>query len=117
MVYGGPIFWDLKDAPTIMQWYREFQASAPDEFYVFLGLQTVPSGDPFPKDHWGKKICVLLVSHNGTAADGEKAVNAIRAALPSRSSILLARFLTLHCRACLTALYPKACSGTGRVTS
>ena len=81
-VYGGPIFWDLKDAPTIMQWYREFQTSAPDEFYVFLGLQTVPSGDPFPKDHWGKKICVLLISHNGTAAAGERAVNAIRSALP-----------------------------------
>ncbi len=66
----------------IMRWYRDFQASAPDEFYVFLGLQTVPSGDPFPKEHWGKKICVLLVSHNGPTADGEKAVNAIRAALP-----------------------------------
>jgi FAD/FMN-containing dehydrogenase len=81
-VYGGPIFWELKDAARIMRWYRDFQASAPDEFYVFLGLQTVPSGDPFPKDHWGKKICVLLISHNGTAADGEKAVNAVRAALP-----------------------------------
>ena len=29
-----------------------------------------------------KKICVLLVSHNGSTPDGEKAVNAIRAALP-----------------------------------
>jgi hypothetical protein len=65
-----------------MRWYRDFQASAPEEFYVFFGLQTVPSGDPFPKEHWGKKICVLLVSHNGSAADGEKAVNAIRAVLP-----------------------------------
>ena len=82
MVYGGPIFWELKDAPGIMRWYRDFQASAPDEFYIFLGLQTVPPGDPFPKDHWGKKIVVLLVSHNGPTADGEKAVNAVRAALP-----------------------------------
>lgn len=32
--------------------------------------------------HWGKKVCVLLVSHNGSAAEGEKAVNAVRAALP-----------------------------------
>jgi FAD/FMN-containing dehydrogenase len=81
-VYGGPIFWELKDAARIMRWYREFQTSAPDEFYIFLGLQTVPSSDPFPKDHWGKKICALLISHNGPAADGEKAVNAVRAALP-----------------------------------
>ena len=81
-VYGGPIFWELKDAARIMRWYRDFQASAPDEFYIFLGLQTVPPGDPFPKDHWGKKICVLLVSHNGPTAEGEKAVNTVRAALP-----------------------------------
>src|SRR5512145_2660046 len=24
LVYGGPIFWELKDARRIMQWYREF---------------------------------------------------------------------------------------------
>lgn len=65
-----------------MRWYRDFQASAPDEFYIFLGLQTVPPGDPFPKEHWGKKVCILLVSHDGSAAEGEKAVNAVRAALP-----------------------------------
>jgi FAD/FMN-containing dehydrogenase len=82
MVYGGPIFWELKDAAGIMQWYRDFQASAPEEFYAFLGLQTLPSGDPFPREHWGKKICVLLVSHNGTPTEAEKAVNAVRAALP-----------------------------------
>jgi FAD/FMN-containing dehydrogenase len=82
MVYGGPIFWELKDAAKIMRWYRDFQASAPEAFYVFLGLQTVPPGDPFPKEHWGKKIVVLLVSHNGPSARAEKAVNAIRAKLP-----------------------------------
>ena len=81
MVYGGPIFFELKDAAEVMRWYRDFLPDAPEEFYIFLGLQMVPSGDPFPKDHWGKKICVLVVSHNGPASDGEKAVDAIRAAL------------------------------------
>ncbi len=81
-IYGGPIIFDLADAATVMRWYREFQSNAPDEFYIFLGLQTVPPGDPFPKEHWGKKMCALLVSHNGPIAEGEKAVNAIRAALP-----------------------------------
>ena len=82
MIYGGPIIFDLADAATVMRWYREFQSSAPDEFYIFLGLQTVPPGDPFPKEHWGKKMCALLVSHNGPIAEAEKAVNAVRAALP-----------------------------------
>ena len=82
MLYAGPIIWELQDAVTIMRWYREFQTSVPDAFYVFLGLQAIPPSDPFPKEHWGKKVCVLLVSHNGPMTDGEHAVNAVRAALP-----------------------------------
>jgi hypothetical protein len=50
----------LSEAGAVLRWYREFQANAPDEFYIFLGLQAVPAGDPFPKEHWNKKICVLL---------------------------------------------------------
>ena len=82
MVYGGPIIFELADASAVMKWFRQFQPSAPDEFYLFLGLQSVPPADPFPKEHWSKKMCVLLVSHNGPLAEGEKAVKAIRAALP-----------------------------------
>ena len=81
MLYAGPIIFDLADAAPVMRWYRQFQANSPDEFYIFLGLQSVPPGDPFPQEHWGKKMCVLLVSHPGP--DGEKAVNAIRAELPT----------------------------------
>jgi FAD/FMN-containing dehydrogenase len=79
-LYGGPIVFDLSDAAAIMRWYREFQATAPDDFYIWLGLQTVPPTDPFPREHWNKRMCILLVAHNGK--DGEKAVNNIRAALP-----------------------------------
>jgi FAD/FMN-containing dehydrogenase len=82
MVYGGPIIFELADAPVVMKWFRQFQPSAPDEFYLFLGLQSVPPVDPFPKEHWSKKMCVLLVSHNGPLAEGEKTVNSVRAALP-----------------------------------
>jgi FAD/FMN-containing dehydrogenase len=80
MLYAGPIIFDLADAAAVMRWYRKFQANSPDEFYIFLGLQTVPPGEPFPQEHWNKKMCVLLVSHPGS--DGENAVNAIRAELP-----------------------------------
>ncbi len=82
MVYGGPIVFELADAAKVMRWYRDFLSTAPDEFYMFVGLQVVPPGEPFPKEHWAKKMCALLVCHNGPPAEAEKAVNAIRAALP-----------------------------------
>jgi FAD/FMN-containing dehydrogenase len=82
MVYGGPIVFELADAPVVMKWFRDNQPKAPEEFYMFFGLQGIPASDPFPQEHWSKKICAVLISHNGPLAAGEKAVNAIRAALP-----------------------------------
>jgi FAD/FMN-containing dehydrogenase len=82
IVYGGPMIFDITDATTVMRWYREFQRSAPNEFYIFLALQSVPPLNTFPRELWGKKMCALNVCHNGPVADGEKAVKAIRAALP-----------------------------------
>jgi hypothetical protein len=80
MLYGGPIVFELADAPQVMRWYRDFERTAPEDFYIWLGLQSVPPGDPFPKEHQGKKMCVLLVAHSGENA--EQAVNEVRAALP-----------------------------------
>lgn len=82
MIYGGPIIWELGQTREIMRWYREFEKTAPDDFFAFLGLQVVPPGDPFPPEHWNKKMCVLMICHNGPTADAEKAVNALRGALP-----------------------------------
>ena len=83
MVYGGPIVFELSDTAAVMRWFRQFQPTAPEEFSMFLGLQTVPPGDPFPKEHWAKRMCALVVCHNAPMAEAEKAVNAIRAELPT----------------------------------
>jgi FAD/FMN-containing dehydrogenase len=80
-VYGGPIVFDLSNAATVMRWYREFQASAPNDFCVWLGLQTIPSNEPFPQEHWGKRMCILLVAHSGAGA--KPAVDVIRQQLPT----------------------------------
>lgn len=81
-IYGGPIIFELSDAPAVMKWFRDTQPKAAQDFYMFLGLQVVPPADPFPKEHWSKKMCALVVAHNGPLAEGEKAVAAVRAALP-----------------------------------
>ena len=82
MVYAGPIFWEVKDAPRVMQWYREFLPQAPLELCPFLGLKTVPSTDPFPKKLWGKKICALISCYSGPLEQAEEVVKPIRQELP-----------------------------------
>jgi FAD/FMN-containing dehydrogenase len=81
-VYGGPMFWEIKDARRIMQWYRDYLPKASPDWGVFVGIKTMPSTDPFPREHWGKKIVALIGCYNGSASDGEKAFAPVRSELP-----------------------------------
>jgi FAD/FMN-containing dehydrogenase len=61
MVYAGPIFWDAKEnGRQVMAAYRDFLPKAPLELGAFVGLKTVPSMDPFPREHWGKRACAVI---------------------------------------------------------
>jgi hypothetical protein len=82
-VYGGPIFWALDEAAEIMRWYREFLPTAPEELSPFLGLKTVPSTEPFPRELWGRRICALISCFVGTADEAEEAMRPIRTELPA----------------------------------
>jgi FAD/FMN-containing dehydrogenase len=82
-VYAGPIFWDAKDARRLMQWYREFLPQAPVDLFPFLGLKTVPSTEPFPKELWGRKTCALICCFSGPLDKAEEIVKPIRHDLPS----------------------------------
>ncbi len=82
MVYAGPVFWDAKDAVQIMRAYREFLPKAPEKLGSFVGLKTVPSMDPFPREGWGKRACAVISCFNGSVADGEKAMAPLLGQLP-----------------------------------
>jgi len=83
MVYAGPIFWDAAHAKEIMRAYRDFLPTAPEELGIFVGLKTVPSMDPFPREAWGKRACALISSFNGSEADGQKALAPLLDKLPA----------------------------------
>ena len=82
MVFAGPIAWDQKYARVIMQRYREFLPQAPAELSSFIGLKSVLSTAPFPQEHWGKRICLLMSCHNGPEAEGKKALAPLLNELP-----------------------------------
>ena len=82
MVYAGPIFWDAVHAKEVMRTYRDFLPTAAEDLGIFVGLKTVPSMDPFPKEGWGKRACVIIGSYTGSAADGQRAMAPLLEALP-----------------------------------
>lgn len=83
MVYAGPIFWDAKYAKEIMSAYRDFLPDAPEELGVFVGLKTVPSMAPFPREAWGKRACALISCFDGSEEDGKKILAPLLGKLPA----------------------------------
>ncbi|WP_287363393.1 BBE domain-containing protein [Mesorhizobium sp.] len=49
---------------------------------MFLGIKTVPSCDPFPREIWGRRVCALISCYNGAEEDGIRAMQPVRDALP-----------------------------------
>jgi hypothetical protein len=81
-VYAGPIFWEATHARAVMRAYRDFLPTAPEELGAFVGLKTVPSIDPFPRDYWGRRACAVISSYNGPADEGEKLMARLLESLP-----------------------------------
>jgi FAD/FMN-containing dehydrogenase len=82
IVYAGPIFWEATHARGVMRAYRDFLPTAPEELGAFVGLKTVPSMDPFPKDYWGRRACAVISSYNGPAEEGEKVMGRLLKSVP-----------------------------------
>ncbi len=68
-VFGGPVFWDIAHAHTLLEWYPDFLPQAPVELNMFAGLKSIPSMDPFPLEIQGKRACALINCYNGNQAD------------------------------------------------
>lgn len=81
-VFAGPIAWDQQHARTIMRRYREFLPNAPVDLGGFIALKSVPSCDPFPKEHWGKRICLLMACFDGSEEGGKAALSPLTNDLP-----------------------------------
>ena len=82
-VFAGPIFWDAQHAKAIMRAYRDFLPTAPESLGIFVGLKTVPSMEPFPKEGWGKRACAIIGAYNGTAEDGQRLLAPLLKGLPA----------------------------------
>jgi FAD/FMN-containing dehydrogenase len=107
MVYAGPIFWEATHAKAVIRAYRDFLPAAPEELGTFVGLKTVPSIDPFPKDHWGKRVCAVISCYNGPAAAGEKAMAGLLKATPPPAFNWMSAMPLPAIQALFDPLFPK----------
>ena len=73
-IYGGPMFFELDDAGTVLGFFRDFIADAPEEFGGFPAFQIAPPLPFIPEDRHGDPFLVFVACWSGPLDQGERAL-------------------------------------------
>jgi FAD/FMN-containing dehydrogenase len=81
-IYGGPMFFELKDGPAILSFYRDFIADAPEQFGGFPAFQIAPPLPFIPEDRHGEPFLAFVACWAGPLDEGERIVGKIKDVAP-----------------------------------
>ena len=81
-VFGGPMFWELEHARTVMRYWRDLILTGPEELNGWFGFHTVPPVDMFPVEHHLKKMAVVTWCYTGDLNDAEQVFKPVREVAP-----------------------------------
>jgi FAD/FMN-containing dehydrogenase len=73
-VYGGPILYELDDAPTVLEFYRDYIKDAPRELGGFPAWQIAPPLPFIPEDRHGEPFLIFVACWAGPVDKGEAAL-------------------------------------------
>jgi FAD/FMN-containing dehydrogenase len=78
IVYGGPVFWPLDQAPLVMRYLRDFAVQAPDELGIAIVANLAPPMPFLPPESYGRPVFGLLLVWSGTISEGIAATAELR---------------------------------------
>jgi FAD/FMN-containing dehydrogenase len=81
-IYGGPIFYELKYAKDLFQFYREFIATAPEKFGGFPAYQIAPPLPFIPEKRHGDTFALFVACWAGPVEEGERALKPLHDVAP-----------------------------------
>lgn len=73
-VYAGPIFYNLEDAPALLQMFDEFIRDAPEQFGGFPAFQIAPPLPFIPENRHGDTMALAVVHWTGPIAEAQRAL-------------------------------------------
>jgi FAD/FMN-containing dehydrogenase len=73
-IYGGPMFYELDDASTVLQFFRDFIADAPEELGAFPAFQIAPPLPFIPEDRHGDTFLAMVACWAGPLDEGARAL-------------------------------------------
>ncbi|WP_327384211.1 MULTISPECIES: FAD-binding oxidoreductase [unclassified Streptomyces] len=77
-IYGGPMLFELADAPTVLRSFADHIADAPEELGGFPAFQIAPPLPFIPEDRHGDTFALIVACWSGPLDEGERAVQAFR---------------------------------------
>jgi FAD/FMN-containing dehydrogenase len=81
-IYGGPMFFELKDADAVLRFYREFIADAPEQFGGFPAWQIAPPLPFIPEERHGETFLAFVACWAGPVDQGEHALKPLHDVAP-----------------------------------
>jgi len=81
-IYGGPMFFELGEARSILEWFREFIADAPEEFGGFPLWQIAPPLPFIPEERHGEPFIAFVACWAGPIDQGEAALRPLHDVAP-----------------------------------
>ncbi|MCK9923005.1 FAD-binding oxidoreductase [Frankia sp. AgPm24] len=78
MILGGPVFWPIEAAPTVLRYLREFAPGAPDELGLTFALTSAPPIPIIPLEAVGTPVLGVVLAWTGDPAAGLAATAALR---------------------------------------
>jgi len=81
-IYGGPMFFELKDAATVLRLFREFIKDAPEQFGGFPAWQIAPPLPFIPEDRHGDTFLAFVTCWTGPLEEGEAIMKPLRDIAP-----------------------------------
>lgn len=77
-VVAGPVLWPMEEAPSVLRFYREWIADAPDELMTIVVQRKAPALPVVPPELVGKRVVGVVCCHAGSIEEGEKLVRPLK---------------------------------------
>jgi len=72
-VYWGPMFYEIEETKNILEFYREYIKTAPEQMGVFPAFQIAPPLPFIPENRHGDMFAALVACWSGPIEEGEAA--------------------------------------------
>ena len=79
IVLAGPIFWPIEQSPSVLRFYRDWIADAPDELMTIVIHRKAPALEFVPPELHGKLVVAVACCYAGPVDDGMQVVRPLKA--------------------------------------